>query len=68
MYKNLNSKVTPFGGIHLIHQQIISAGVMQFIDNEPGNRVSNFGFHYRDIILSRVYTAFCGGNAMLQKM
>lgn len=63
MYKKFNSKVTPFGGIHLIHEQLISECIIQFINNELGSRVSNLGYNYSDIILSRIYTSFCGGNA-----
>ena len=57
------TKVTPFGGIHLIHKRLISDGVIQFIDKELGNRGSKSKYRYSDILLSRIYTAFCGGNA-----
>ena len=63
MIKILDSNVTPFGGIHLLHQKLISENTLQFIDNELGQRVKTVGFSYSDIILSRIYTAFCGGNA-----
>jgi len=63
MLKNTNTKVTPFGGIHLIHNRLVSEGTIQFIDNELGDRASYVGYNYSDIVLSRVYTAFCGGNA-----
>ena len=63
MLKNTNTKVTPFGGIHLIHTRLISDNTIQFIDNELGARASGIGFNYSDILLSRVYTAFCGGDA-----
>jgi hypothetical protein len=63
MLKKTNTKVTPFGGIHLIHKRLISDKTVQFIDNELGRRASGAGFNYSDILLSRIYTAFCGGNA-----
>ena len=63
MIKILDSNVTPFGGIHLLHQKLISENAVQFIDNELGQRVKTIGFSYSDIILSRIYTSFCGGNA-----
>lgn len=63
MIKTISSKVTPFGGIHLIHKRLISDGVIQFIDNELGNRGIKSKYRYSDILLSRIYTAFCGGNA-----
>lgn len=63
MIKILRTKVTPFGGIHLIHQRLISDGIVQFIDNELGGRGNKSEYCYSDILLSRTYTAFCGGNA-----
>ena len=63
MYKIFNSKVTPFGGIHLIHEQLLSHGVIDFINNKLGKRVKTVGYNYSDILLSRIYTSFCGGNA-----
>jgi hypothetical protein len=61
--KIFNSNVTPFGGIHLIHQQLLAHGAIDFIDNQLGARVKTVGYNYSDILLSRIYTAFCGGNA-----
>lgn len=63
MLKNTKTKVTPFGGIHLIHKRLISDKTIQFIDNELGKRGSGTEYNYSDILLSRIYTAFCGGNA-----
>jgi len=63
MYKNTNTKVTPFGGIHLIHKRLITDNAVQFIDNELGSRGASAQYNYSDILLSRIYTAFCGGNA-----
>ena len=58
-----NSKITPFGGIHLLHKKIFSEGIAQFINNELGKRSSSLGYNYSDLILSRIYTTFCGGHA-----
>ncbi len=63
MLKNINTKVTPFGGIHLIHKRLVSDKTVQFIDNELGKRAPGTDYNYSDILLSRIYTAFCGGNA-----
>ena len=63
MIKIFNSNVTPFGGIHLIHEQLFAHGAIDFIDNQLGARVKTIGYNYSDILLSRIYTAFCGGNA-----
>ncbi len=61
--KIFNSNVTPFGGIHLIHEQLSAHGAIDFIDNQLGARVKTIGYNYSDILLSRTYTALCGGNA-----
>lgn len=63
MNKTFDSNVTPFGGIHLIHEQLFAHGAVDFIDNQLGARVKTIGYNYSDILLSRIYTAFCGGNA-----
>jgi hypothetical protein len=63
VFKTFDSNVTPFGGIHLIHEQLFAHGAIDFIDNQLGARVKTMGFNYSDILLSRIYTAFCGGNA-----
>ena len=63
MHKIFDSKVTPFGGIHLIHKELLSTGVTQFIDDQLGKRSPNAEFKYSDLILSRIYTCFCGGSA-----
>lgn len=63
MIKTFDSNVTPFGGIHLIHEQLFAHGTIDFIDNQLGARVKTIGYNYSDILLSRIYTAFCGGNA-----
>lgn len=57
-----NSKVTPFGGIHLVHQQVKAKKFPQLIADELGNRSPNAIYSYSDLILSRCYTAFCGGD------
>ena len=61
--KIFKSNVTPFGGIHLIHEQLSAHGAIDFINNQPDARGKTTGYNYSDIILSRIYTAFCGGNA-----
>ena len=61
--KNFNSNVTPFGGIHLIHEQLFAQGAVDFLDNQLGARVKTIGYNYSDILLSRFYTSLCGGNS-----
>ena len=43
--------------------QLFSKKVIQFIDNELGDRGNACSYNYSDIV-RRVYTAFCGGNAI----
>ncbi|KAA1245364.1 hypothetical protein [Aquimarina sp. RZ0] len=63
MYKAFKSNITPFGGISLIHNQLLSKDIVNFIDNQLGKRVKTVGYDYSELILSRIYTSFCGGNA-----
>ncbi len=57
-----NSKVTPFGGIHLVHKQVIAKSFPQLIQDELGERSANAEYSYSDLILNMSYTAFCGGD------
>jgi hypothetical protein len=59
----LESKVTPFGGLHLIHKQLSSKKFAQFIDQQLGQRVKTVGYNYSELLLTRFYTTLCGGSA-----
>ena len=63
MIKNIDTKVTPFGGIHLIHERLVTDGVIQYIDNELGSRGDRAEYKFSDLVLTRTYTSFCGGNS-----
>ena len=63
MIISLDSKVTPFGGLHLIHKQLSSKKFGQFIDDQLGARVKTVGYLYSELFLTRLYTTFCGGSA-----
>ena len=63
MHKTFKSNISPFGGISLIHKQLLSHDVINFINCELGERVKTIGYNYSDLILSRIYTSFCGGTA-----
>ena len=63
MLKTFNSNISCFGGLFLIHKQLKSSNAISFIDTELGSRVSTIGYNYSDIILSRIYTSFCGGSS-----
>jgi hypothetical protein len=57
-----NSKYTPFGGLHLIHQQILAKNIPQLINNTLGSRACNARYSYSDLILTLAYIVFCGGD------
>ena len=63
MLKNSDSKLSPFGGLHLIHKELQSKKLSWFIDSKLGARVKTFGYNYSDILTTRTYTSFCGGTA-----
>ncbi|QZT35900.1 IS1380 family transposase [Halosquirtibacter xylanolyticus] len=63
MIKDFNSKVTPFGGIYLIHDLLISNGIIQFINEQLVDRDPKCIYKFSDLLLPRVYTTFCGGSA-----
>ena len=63
MLKISDSKLTPFGGLHLIHKQLKSKKLSDFIDSKLGSRVKTVGYNYSDILTTRIYTSFCGGSA-----
>ena len=63
MIISLASKVTSFGGLHVIHKCLRSKKFSQFIDQHLGNRVKTVGYNYSELFLTRIYTALCGGSA-----
>lgn len=63
MHKTFKSNISPFGGISLIHKQLLSEDIVNFIDDQLGKRVKTVGYNYSELILSRIYTSFCGGTA-----
>ena len=54
MIISLDSKVTPFGGLHLIHKQLSSKKFGQFIDDQLGACVETVGYHFYVVILEKV--------------
>lgn len=62
MITTIDNKVTAFGGIHLVHRQIISKNYPQLIVKELGNRSNNAPYSYSDMFLNMCYTTFCGGD------
>ena len=63
MITSLTSKVTPFGGLQLIHKRLKSKKFAQFIDQQLGSRVKTVGYNYSELLLTRIYTTLCGGSA-----
>jgi hypothetical protein len=62
MIKTICSEVTSFGGLHLIHEQVIAKRIPQFINTYLGNRRHNAEYSYSDLILNMCYITFCGGD------
>lgn len=62
MIKIDKSEVTPFGGLHLIHERVLAKNIPQFINDTLGKRASNAGYSYSDMFLNLSYTTFCGGD------
>lgn len=56
-----DSKVTSFGGIHLIHSQVKAIKLDDFIGQQLGQRKVNSKYSFADMIISRLYTDLCGG-------
>lgn len=59
---NKDSKYTAFGGLHLIHREVISKKLISFFNEHLPKRSSNAQYHFSDLILSRIYTCFSGGS------
>lgn len=57
-----NKGMTCFGGIHLVHEKIISQDIIELIKKHLGERASNAEYGYSDLFLSMCYTTFCGGD------
>lgn len=57
-----NSSITPFGGLHLVHEQIKAVKFSQFINSNLGNRRHNAGYSYSDMFLNMCYIVLCGGD------
>lgn len=47
----------------MVHHLFFKHGVANFIDKELGDRGISAKYKYSDILLSSIYTTFCGGNA-----
>ncbi|MFV0249151.1 MAG: hypothetical protein ACK5H1_09385 [Tenacibaculum sp.] len=59
MFKILNSKVTPFGKLHLIHKRLRSKKLAQLIDNHLESRAKNSKYSYSNLFLTHLYIVFC---------
>ncbi len=62
MIQKMKGQVTPFGGIHVIHERVMAKKIPQLITKELGKRSDNAVYRYSDLVLNRCYTAFCGGD------
>jgi hypothetical protein len=62
MIKKHESEVSPFGGLYLIHEQVIAKRIPQFINTYLGKRRHNAEYSYSDLFLNMCYITFCGGD------
>lgn len=62
MIKTDSNTITPFGGLHLIHEQVLAKKIPQFINTVLGKRRHNAEYSYSDLILNMSYITFCGGD------
>ena len=62
MIKICRNEVTPFGGLHLIHKQVLAKNIPQFITDVLGKRAANAEYSYSDLFLNLSYITFCGGD------
>lgn len=59
-----STNITPFGGIHLVHKQLIAHQIPNFINKQLGARSEQAQYSYADMLLSLLYISCCGGSAM----
>ena len=45
----------------MVHEQLLSKRIPQFIKNHLGERAENSHYSYSDLLLNMTYTTFCGG-------
>ncbi len=57
-----NQKITPFGGINFVVNEIRRSGVLELIDNQLGKRANQAEYSYSDLILNLWSVFFCGGD------
>lgn len=57
-----SKNITPFGGLNLIYNTIIKAGIPDFLNNKIGSRSDTAEYSYSDIVLSLFGNALCNGS------
>lgn len=56
-----SDNIYAFGGIHLIHKDIIEKKLIELINERLGVRGKTAVYQFSDMILSKIYTCFAGG-------
>ena len=59
-----NRKVSPFGGINFVIDEIESAGIPTLIADSLGKRHGRSKYSYGDAILGMIYGVFCGATRL----
>ncbi len=57
-----SKNITPFGGLNLIYNTIIKAGIPDFLNNKIGYRSDFTKYSYSNIVLSLFENALCNGS------
>ncbi len=61
---NSNKKVTPFGGLFFVINDLKKKGLAKIIDSHLGKRVKQAKYSYSDIILNWTYCNLCGAERL----
>lgn len=59
-----DQKITPFGGIFLVINELRNKGIAKLIDSHLGKRVKQAKYSYSDIILNWAYCNLCGAERL----
>lgn len=62
--RKTDRKITPFGGINFVIDELEQAGIPSLIDNALPKRHGRSQYSYADCILSLVYGIFCGAERL----
>jgi hypothetical protein len=62
--KTSDRKITPFGGINFVIEEIEAAGIPQLIDSSLPKRHGGASYRYSDALRGLIYGIFCGADRL----